>query len=84
MSYSEEKRVMMDVSGIREAYDSPEIDNIAWIRSCYNPQDAMTKLTTNAILLRSLKCNQVEYPIKNWIVRAHSYEECFRQFARSP
>ena len=38
MSYTEEKRLMIDVSAIREAYDPAEIDKNAWIRSFYNPQ----------------------------------------------
>ena len=84
MSYTEEKRLAIDVSAIREAYDWGEIDKIAWIRSFYNPADAMAKLTNNAILLRALKDNQVEHTIENLTVSARSYEECFGKSEQNP
>ena len=44
----------------------------------------MKKLTNNAILLRALKDNQVEYQIGNWIVRARSDEEGVGKSAQNP
>jgi len=38
-----EKRVMIDIMGLRQSYERREINEIRWIDGADNPADAMTK-----------------------------------------
>ncbi|XP_044717736.1 uncharacterized protein HRG_08378 [Hirsutella rhossiliensis] len=40
-----EKRLMIDIMALRQAYEQREITNIRWINGADNPADAMTKLS---------------------------------------
>ncbi|XP_044714408.1 uncharacterized protein HRG_12035 [Hirsutella rhossiliensis] len=47
-----EKRLMIDIMALRQAYEQREITNIRWINGADNPADAMTKLSPNGALIR--------------------------------
>ncbi len=34
---------MIDIKGVREAYEAEEISNVGWVRSEDNPADGLTK-----------------------------------------
>ena len=52
-NYTTEKRLMVDIASIREAYNDHIISNIALIRSEHNAADAMTKVTQKYCLARN-------------------------------
>lgn len=44
-----EKRLMIDIMSLREAYERREISEIRWIDGRDNPADALTKKTPNSV-----------------------------------
>lgn len=64
-----EKRLMIDIKAVREAYERMEISDVGWIRSKDNPADALTKLTENAVLETIIRDGFVDHDISQWIVR---------------
>lgn len=67
-----EKRLMIDVQGMREAYERMEVSDIAWIASQANPADALTKITSNAVLDQILDERIVEHDVGQWVIRTDS------------
>lgn len=45
--YTTEKRLMVDIAAVREAYNDGVIENIGFIRREYNAADALTKVGPN-------------------------------------
>lgn len=60
---------MIDVHAVRESYERIEINDVAWIPSRANPADALTKLTSNAVLDKILENGIVEHEVGQWILR---------------
>lgn len=48
--YTKKKRLMVDITAVREAYKAGIISNIGFIRLEFNPADAMTKVGRNTAL----------------------------------
>jgi hypothetical protein len=46
-STTAEKRLMIDLVVVREAYDRMEIAQLAFLRTNWNPADALTKVSRN-------------------------------------
>ena len=74
-SQTSEKRLLIDLTAVREAYRRREITNVAWVRSEYNLADAMTKIVKDSILDDVLTSGKLDHPIEQWIV----YEESSRE-----
>ena len=70
-----EKRLMIDLETVREAYRKQEIMNIGFIRTQFNPADALTKLMTSHILQHMLIHSKIEHPIEQWIERPELKKE---------
>ena len=68
-SQTKEKRFMIDLFTVRQAYKNKEISNVAWVRSEYNLADAMTKTSKNDSLDRVLETGVLDHPVEQWIVR---------------
>ena len=66
--YTSEKRLMIDIEVARNAYAKKEIDNIALIESQYNPAYAMTKISPNEALIKIMKSNKLDHPVKQYII----------------
>ncbi len=49
-----EKRLLIDIAGLREAYSKGDLSNLGWIRSEYNIADALTKEKKESALHRIL------------------------------
>jgi hypothetical protein len=62
-----EKRVMIELAVLREAYEKKEISNMGFILSRYNPADALTKKKSNGQLVRFLNEGKVEHPVEQWL-----------------
>jgi hypothetical protein len=43
LSTTAEKRLIIDIMGLRQSYKRREINKVRWINSNYNPADAITK-----------------------------------------
>ena len=58
-----EKRLMIDIK-VKDTYHRNEIENIGFIRSEYNPSDALTKVKPSSILEIILSSSQLIYPVE--------------------
>lgn len=65
-SNTAEKRFQIDLAAVEKGYGSQEISDIAFIRSEYNPADALTKVTRSDLLENILDKNILEHPIEQW------------------
>jgi len=61
---TKEKRLMIDIMGLRQSYERREIAKIRWIDGKDNPADAITKLNANKSLERLITTNQLEIRIE--------------------
>ena len=64
-----EKRLMIDIMGLRESYEKREIDEIRWIDGASNPADAMTKDKPCVALSRLISTNQLAVKTSAWVDR---------------
>ena len=64
-----EKRLMIDIMGLRESYEGKEIDEVRWIQGDGNPADAMTKASPNRALEALVERNSVDIQIDGWVER---------------
>ena len=60
-----EKRLMIDLNAVREAYQKHKIMDIGFIRSHF----ALTKMMTSHILEHMLLHSKIEHPVEQWIER---------------
>jgi hypothetical protein len=59
-----EKRLMIDIMGLRQSYERREIDEIRWIEGSCNPADAMTKAKPGKTLRLLIETNTIELSTK--------------------
>jgi len=64
-----EKRLMIDIMALRQAYEAREISEIRWIKGDDNPADAMTKATPNRALENLVSTNRVDVRLEGWVQR---------------
>jgi len=64
-----EKRLMIDVMAVREAYERRELSEFRWIEGPDNPADAMTKAKPNKALERLVDTNELRMKVVGWIDR---------------
>lgn len=64
-----EKRMMIDVMVIRDAYEERELTEIKWIAGNTNPADSMTKIKANDALKKIIDTNFIDITIKEWVMR---------------
>ena len=63
-----EKRLLINIFSIREAFQKGDIFNIAHISSEYNLADAFTKPMKPALLHKVMTTGSIEHPINQWII----------------
>ena len=68
-STTAEKRLMIDVAALREAYRRKEISDIGFVRTEFNPADAFTKRGKCRALDHLIKKGKCDFPIEQWIIR---------------
>jgi Reverse transcriptase (RNA-dependent DNA polymerase) len=67
---TKEKRLMIDVACLRQAYERREIAEIVWIKGEANPADAMTKdKKVNDALARLVETNKLHVEPESWVER---------------
>jgi hypothetical protein len=72
---TKEKRLMIDIMALREAYKRGELKDIRWIDGHDNPADAMTKATANASIEQLVDTNKLELRVQGWVNRATRYTQ---------
>jgi hypothetical protein len=68
-STTAEKRLMIDLSVLKQAYDRREIETIGLVRTAHNPADMLTKIKGSAILDTILSTAQLCHPVEQWVNR---------------
>jgi hypothetical protein len=71
LSTTLEKRLMIDLYGLRQSYERRELTSIAWIPGGENPADALTKadLREDSPLFNLMRKNRIQTSIKGWVDR---------------
>lgn len=62
-----EKRPLMDIFGLREAYRNGDLPNLGWIRTHYNVSNALTKDQEQGALHDVLRDHKINTPVYQWI-----------------
>ena len=70
-SVTTEKRLMLNIRSVREAYQDLDLNDMAWIRSEYNPADALTKVKENTVLNTAIDFGVIKHPVEQWIIRGN-------------
>jgi hypothetical protein len=71
LSTTAEKRLMIDLLVLRKAYDRMEIARLAFIRTNWNPADALTKVSRNTYFETILTTGTIDHPVAQGVVRRH-------------
>jgi hypothetical protein len=66
--YAKERRLLLDIAAVRQAYQAKEISNIGLIASKDNSADALTKENGNGALMRVLQTGQLLHQVQRWII----------------
>ncbi len=69
LSTVSEKRLLIDIAAIREAYTNGDLTNVAHVSSKFNLANVFTKANADTTMLRELMKNgKIVHPIDKWIV----------------
>jgi hypothetical protein len=66
---TQEKRLMVDLMCLRQAYERREITEVKWISSGDNPADAMTKAKPCQALKTLIDTNKLNLEVTEWVER---------------
>jgi hypothetical protein len=64
-----EKRLMIDVLAIKDAYKNRELNTIGFIRTNDNPADVLTKIMAPDVLTKILSSAKLDFKVEQWIER---------------
>ena len=64
-----EKRLMIDIMCLRQAYERREIAEVKWIRGESNPADSMTKSKASSALKQLIDTNKIQLEVEEWVER---------------
>jgi hypothetical protein len=67
---TQEKRLMIDVMCLRQAYERREIAEVKWIQGDTNPADSMTKEKPSNALEQLIDTNRVHLEVVEWVERS--------------
>ena len=68
MSTVSEKRLMIDISALRQSYARGEVFNIGHISSHYNLADPLTKRMKSKLMDEVILCGRLRHPVNQWIL----------------
>lgn len=71
-----EKRLLIDIAGLRESYNRQEISNLGLVATEDNMADAMTKLRCGGALDRLLSTGIDSTPVVQWVIRPPKVRPC--------
>ncbi len=75
LSSASEKRLLIDISSIPQAYVCGEIQNIAHISSEHNLADPLIKKMNSPLLINLLDTGKIHHSVNKWIVHKDSASE---------
>jgi ribonuclease HI len=58
-----EKRLLIDIYGLRESYRTGELQNLCRIDTRFNPSDVLTKINSGDYFAHVLRTNRLDHPI---------------------
>ena len=64
-----EKRLMIDIMCLRQAYERREVAEVKWIKGESNPADAMTKTKPSTALKQLVDTNKIKLEVEEWVER---------------
>jgi hypothetical protein len=67
---TQEKRLMIDVMCLRQAYERRQIAEVKWIEGEANPADAMTKGKPCPALTDLINTNRIDLQAVGWVERS--------------
>ncbi|KAF1357348.1 hypothetical protein EJ07DRAFT_117036 [Lizonia empirigonia] len=68
---TKEKRLMIDIMALREAYERGDVTDVRWIDGRDNPADPMTKASRcNSALTTFIDTNEIELRVQGWVERS--------------
>jgi hypothetical protein len=70
-STTSERRLMIDITAVRNAYNAQELSDVGFVRTKYNPADAFTKLGFCEVLDTIIKTGICSLPIEQWVIRGN-------------
>jgi hypothetical protein len=62
-----EKRLLIDLAVLRQAYRHHKVDDVGFIRSLHNLADCVTKYVKNSALLDVLHTGNLSHPVEEYI-----------------
>ena len=68
-SNTTERRLMIDLQSVRNAYENHEISNIGFLRGPNNPADGLTKESKSGALEYFLKSGKADFEVENYVIR---------------
>lgn len=68
-SNTSERRLMIDLEAVREAYESHSISNVGFVRGPNNPADGLTKSGNCPPLIDILKTGLDNSIVEQWVIR---------------
>lgn len=74
LNTTQEKRLMIDVMSLRQAYERRQITEIKWIEGEANPADAMTKGKPCGALQDLINTNSIDLKAIGWVERTDGQE----------
>ncbi|KAI1004025.1 hypothetical protein K3495_g4184 [Podosphaera aphanis] len=72
---TQEKRLMIDLMCLRQAYERREIAEVKWIEGNSNPADAMTKSKASPALRYLIETNELRIQAKQWVERTNTNDK---------
>jgi hypothetical protein len=66
-----ERRLMIDITAVRSAYNDQELSIVGLVRTKYNPADAFTKLGSREALNTIIQTRICNLPIDQWVIRGN-------------
>jgi hypothetical protein len=73
---TKEKRLIIDIMALRQAYEQGELKDIRWINRRDNPADTMTKERPNVALTTLLNTNELELRMQGWVDQKSPIAPC--------
>lgn len=78
-----EKRLMINIMALHQAYENHEISDIRWIHGADNPADTMTKSNPNRALEALINDNGLTIRVQGWVKRGSESKGVQSFFFRS-
>ena len=66
-----EKRLMIDMTSLRQSCNSGEIENLGHVLTEYNLADSLTKKMNSTVLRELMTTSKINRPVNLWILNSN-------------